>query len=112
VESGLRQEIFLQSIQTVCVFTSPLIEWVRQETSLVRAADHSHLLQSPRWVELHVYAPRSPITLHGVALNLSYELYFHFDSFPKTPISVGKCRFKLLLGSGNVSKEDQRRSFL
>lgn len=38
--------------------------------------------------------PRSPISFHGVALSHSHELYFHFDSFPKAPISVGKCRFK------------------
>ena len=39
--------------------------------------------------------PRSTISLHGVALNHSHELYFHFGSFSKTPTSVGKCRFKL-----------------
>lgn len=39
--------------------------------------------------------PRSTISLHGVALNHSHELYFHFGSFSKTPTSVEKCRFQL-----------------
>jgi len=83
-ESGLRQEMFLQSIQTGCVSISLLSnEYGRQSPSDMELTTPVYSKVQDGWS--YTYTPPPPISLHGVALNHSHKLYFHFDSFPKTP---------------------------